>query len=110
MTTNDEIIKQAENEFHQGDGSWDDLKNSMGGVYNVSAEEAEELMRKVIKLSRLAALDDCKTLLERVLSETKQDEDEWDRSTFTYHDLKGRRIGLKKALAELEALRKKVEG
>ena len=64
MPTDDEIIKQAENEFHQGDGSWDELKNAMGGVYNVSAEEAEELMRKAIQLARLAALDDCKTLLE----------------------------------------------
>ena len=52
--------------------------------------------------ARLAALDDCKTLLERVLSETPYH----IGSSFDILWAKA----INKALAELEALRKKVEG
>ena len=98
--TNDEILTKHFTKHYPEQRAKDWLEN-----YKQSNDDWNILMNK----ARLAALDDCKTLLERVLSETKQDEDEWDRSTFTYHNLKGRGIGLKTALAELEALRKKVE-
>ena len=52
--------------------------------------------------ARLAALDDCKTLLERVLSETPY----YIGSSFDIVRAKA----IDDALAELEALRKKVEG
>ena len=66
-------------------------------------------IRIALNKARLAALDDCKTLLENFIGS-----DEWD---YQYPAVGERRLGrmiykeeLEQLLAELEALRKKVEG
>ena len=86
MTTNDEIKKKY--------------------VLRLTGEIIPE---KALNEARLATLDDCKTLLENFIGS-----DEWD---YQYPAVGERRLGrmiykeeLEQLLAELEALRKKVEG
>ena len=80
--TNDEII-QIIDSIYAGDG-------------RKAVKRLNETIDRINYEARLATLDDCKTLLERVLSETQDDNHKgWAGPTY----------GLKRALAELEALR-----
>jgi len=76
--------------------------------------ETIEIIKEMGTEARLAALDDCKTLLERVLSENLQLKQigDYDLSSDNVARLRDNGIRhkvIKQALAELEALRKKVE-
>ena len=82
--TNDEIINKHPAKCK--DGKWSIL-----------------CVRDCMNEARLAALDDCKTLLERVLSENPFKQNEENNEYCSWYD------AIDKALAELEALRKKVE-